>query len=154
MIKLYSNVEPGKLLHICYSTYYDAFQGVTQLGKDVVREDLIPENEFLQLAHITIKNENHRFRPHKHLFKELNQHHSIVTTIAQESWVVLSGKINATFYDLDDTVIHEEILNPGDLCVTLYGGHTYESLESNTHVLEFKTGPYEGQALDKEFIQE
>ena len=32
------------------------------------------------------------------------------------------------------------------------GGHTYEILESDTLVYEYKTGPYEGQKLDKEFI--
>ena len=151
MHKIYSKVQPDKLLHICYNTYNDAFHDVTQLGKDVIRQDLIPSEEFLQLAHITIKKEGHRFRPHKHIFKSKRAE---ALTIAQEAWVILSGKIMATFYDLDNSIIHEEILNPGDVSITLYGGHTYESLEFNTQVLEFKTGPYEGQKLDKEFIEE
>ena len=130
MKKIYSKVEPHILLHICYSTYKDAFRGVTQLGKDVVREDLVPEDQFLQAAHITIKKEGHRFRPHKHIPKA--KVGGLV--IAQEAWVVLSGKIMATFYDLDNSMIRVEILNPGDLSITLQGGHTYEALESNTHV--------------------
>jgi hypothetical protein len=152
MIKLYSNVEQhaGELLHICYSTYKDAFNGVTQLSKNVIRQDLIPEDEFLQLAHITIKNAGHKFRPHKHLYKPA----LVQNVIAQESWVILSGKIKAIFYDLDDTIIHTEILKEGDVSITLRGGHTYEVLDNNTQVLEFKTGPYEGQLLDKQFIEE
>ena len=151
MYKIYSKVQPDKLLHICYNIHEDAFRGVTQLGKDVIRQDLIPDEEFLQLAHITVKNEGHRFRPHKHLFKSKKAE---ALSIAQEAWVILSGKIMATFYDLDNSMISVKILKVGDVSITLYGGHTYESLECNTQVLEFKTGPYEGQKLDKEFIEE
>jgi len=43
-------------------------------------------------------------------------------------------------------------LRPGDASFTLYGGHTYEILEDDTIVYEYKTGPYEGQKLDKTFI--
>jgi len=53
---------------------------------------------------------------------------------------------------LDDTIIATPILYPGDASFTLEGGHTYEILEDNTLVYEYKTGPYEGQALDKKFI--
>ena len=34
------------------------------------------------------------------------------------------------------------------------GGHTYEILVDDTVVYEYKTGPYMGQAKDKEFITE
>ena len=46
----------------------------------------------------------------------------------------------------------EEILNQGDASFTLYGGHNYQILEDDTIVYEYKTGPYEGQKLDKTFI--
>ena len=71
--------------------------------------------------------------------------------IAQESWVVLEGRVKFYFYDLDDTLIGTEILEPGDSSVTLQGGHTYEILE-NSIVYEYKTGPYQGIKLDKEFL--
>jgi len=44
------------------------------------------------------------------------------------------------------------VLTPGDASFTLYGGHTYKILEENTIVYEYKTGPYEGQKLDKRFL--
>ena len=56
------------------------------------------------------------------------------------------------FYDLDDTLLVEPILYPGDASFTLEGGHNYEILEDDTLVYEYKTGPYEGQALDKTFL--
>lgn len=56
-------------------------------------------------------------------------------------------------YDIDNkTILATPILEAGDASFTLYGGHTYEILEENTIVYEYKTGPYEGQELDKRFI--
>ena len=56
-------------------------------------------------------------------------------------------------YDIDNTtVLATPTLEPGDASFTLQGGHTYEILEDDTVVYEYKTGPYEGQELDKRFI--
>ena len=56
-------------------------------------------------------------------------------------------------YDIDNaTILATPILEQGDASFTLYGGHTYEILEEETIVYEYKTGPYEGQELDKRFI--
>ena len=88
------------------------------------------------------------FPPHKHITKD--RHHP--AQIAQESWVVIKGKVKCMLYDIDDTLIAEPILEPGDASFTLHGGHTYKILEEDTIVYEYKTGPYEGQELDKTFI--
>ena len=87
------------------------------------------------------------FQLHRHIFKNRTQ-----DTIAQESWVVIQGRVKCILYDLDDTILIEPILEPGDASFTLEGGHNYEILEDNTLVYEYKTGPYEGQKLDKTFI--
>lgn len=138
MEKIYSKVEPDKLLHI-----------VNRLSDIKGRNDVVPEDNFIQCA--TLKMENNKtFKPHKHIEKD--RHYT--KQIAQESWVVISGKVKCKFYDIDDTLISEPILEPGDASFTLYGGHTYEILEDNTVVYEYKTGPYEGQSLDKVFIDE
>jgi hypothetical protein len=92
---------------------------------------------------------NKTFPPHKHIVKD--RHYT--EQIAQESWVVIKGSVRCIFYDLDDTIIAQPILYPGDASFTLYGGHTYEILEDDTIVYEYKTGPYEGQTLDKVFIK-
>ena len=65
---------------------------------------------------------------------------------------MITGKVRCILYDTDNTVIATPILEAGDASFTLYGGHTYEILEEDTIVYEYKTGPYEGQQLDKEFI--
>mgnify|MGYP001207209045 CR=1 FL=1 len=56
--------------------------------------------------------------------------------------------------EIDNKILAEPVLEKGDCSVTLEGGHTYTILEDKTLVYEFKTGPYRGQKLDKEFINE
>ena len=111
------------------------------------RKDLSPENEFLQLSCFELS-KGSTFRPHKHIF------HEKVTNIAQESWVVIEGSVEVTYYDIDDTVLCKKTLNSGDVSVTFRGGHNYLILSETAKVYEFKTGPYLGQKYDKVFIEE
>ena len=138
MIEYYSKIEPNKLLHVV----------VRKEDLKPGRKDIIPEEHFIQCSHLNME-KGKTFRPHKHIFKNRTR-----DVIAQESWLVIQGKVKCIFYDLDDTILVEPILNPGDASFTLEGGHNYEILEDNTLVYEYKTGPYEGQALDKTFIGE
>ena len=137
MERIYSKID-GRLLHIINRIH--EFQG---------RKEVIPEDNFLQCATLRME-KGKTFPPHKHIIKD--RHYP--KQIAQVSWVVIKGKVKCKLYDLDDTIIAEPILESGDASFTLYGGHTYEILEEDTLVYEYKTGPYEGQKLDKTFIDE
>ena len=137
MEKIYSNVEEGKLLHI-----------INRLSEIEKRTEVVPENNFIQCATLRMEKDK-TFPPHKHITKQ----RTYEAQIAQESWVVIKGSVKCKFYDIDDALIAEPILYPGDASFTLYGGHTYEILEDDTIVYEYKTGPYEGQKLDKVFLQ-
>lgn len=136
MEKIYSKIDPQRLLHIINRKSNIAEK----------RSDISPDNEFLQVSCFSLHN-GKTFKPHYHV--PLERH----TTITQESWIVVQGKIKAILYDTDNTIIAERILEQGDLSITFYGGHNYVSLEDNTQVYEYKTGPYMGQARDKEFIE-
>jgi len=92
-------------------------------------------------------NEGKTFRPHKHIWKNP----SFEQMIAQESWVVIRGSVKVHFFDREMKPLETHILKAGDASFTLQGGHTYEILEDDTLVYEYKTGPYEGQAKDKVF---
>tara|TARA_R110002020_G_scaffold99756_5_gene236477 strand:- start:889 stop:1308 length:420 start_codon:yes stop_codon:yes gene_type:complete len=134
--RIFSLVEPGRQLHmVCHPS-----AATTQ------RTDIVGDEEYLQLAILNF-DKGRTFTPHKHIEKQVP-----LTAIAQESWVVIRGKVKAYFYDLDDNLLCTEELNAGDVSITLYGGHNYEILEDDTLVLEYKTGPYYGQKLDKVFI--
>jgi|TARA_R110002020_G_scaffold427067_5_gene636416 hypothetical protein len=138
MIEIYSKLDPEKLLHIVYKT--SEFRGS--------RQDLVPDKEFLQLA-IMSPPKAKTFKAHKHIFKEVPN-----TSIAQESWYVVRGAVTAKLYDEDFSHLTDVLLEEGDLSITLYGGHTYEIMEEDTLVLEFKSGPYYGQKSDKEFMDD
>ena len=64
----------------------------------------------------------------------------------------MRGSILVTYYDTDGTLLEKVTLNTGDISFTLEGGHTYEIMEDDTLVYEYKTGPYEGQEKDKVFL--
>jgi len=133
---IYSTIQPDKLLHI-----------INRLDEIATRTDVCPPEQFIQLATLRM-NRGKTFLPHKHIYKSGED-----KVIAQESWVVIQGSVKVILYDLDDSIIAEEIINKGDCSITFYGGHNYYILEDNTVVYEYKTGPYKGQILDKEFLE-
>jgi len=139
---IYSKVEPDRLLHIVHreESFFDIGEGH--------RRDVVGEKEFIQLSALNM-DEGHTFRPHQHIWKPGEEQ-----CIAQESWVVINGSVECSFYDTDGTLLNKPILNRGDCSVTLGGGHTYLILEDCTLVYEFKTGPYKGIENDKEFLDE
>lgn len=134
MEKIYSKIKPELLLHLVY-----------RLSDVEGRTNIAPDNEYLQLASIKMK-KGQTFKPHKHIILEKK------TDIAQESWLVITGSVKCIFYDIDDSIIAEPVLFPGDCSMTFRGGHNYLILEEDTIVYEYKTGPYYGQDLDKVFI--
>lgn len=138
MKNITSKVDGGILHTIFYS------KDVSKKRKDVIAEDNQLQFSALELV------KNHKFKPHFHIPKNIDY----TETIAQEAWVVIKGSIKATHYDIDENIINEEILNVGDVAITLRGGHTFEVLEEDTIIYEFKTGPYLGVELDKIFIKD
>ena len=134
-MNLYSKIEPTLLLHII-NRARDIQHG---------RVDLVPPDEFIQCAAIRM-DQGKTFKPHHHI-KNVK-----VTTITQESWVVIRGMVQVTLYDIDDSVLHTDVLEPGDCSITLCGGHNYLAMHDNTIVYEYKTGPYTGQDDDKVMI--
>lgn len=136
MEKIYSKIEPDKLLHIVVRKE-EMLPG---------RQDIVPEDNFIQCSILNMT-KGKTFKPHRHIWKQRTRN-----VIAQESWIVIQGKVQCIFYDIDNTVISTPILEVGDASFTLEGGHNYIILEDDTLVYEYKTGPYEGQALDKTFI--
>lgn len=136
MYKIYSKVDPTKLLHL-----------VNRMEEIQDRTDIAENHQFLQLATLRL-GAGKTFRPHQHIWKPSPTEQ----VIAQESWVVIKGRVRVFFYDTDGALLDTQIIEQGDCSMTFEGGHTYEILEEDTVVYEYKTGPYQGQELDKVFI--
>lgn len=137
MEKIFSKIQPEKLLHII----------VRKEDMKPGREDIVSEENFIQCSMLNLS-KGKTFKPHRHIWKERSRN-----VIAQESWIVIKGSVKCIFYDLNNNIIAEPILYPGDASFTLEGGHNYLILEDDTLVYEYKTGPYEGQSMDKTFIE-
>jgi len=138
MIEVYSKIKTGELLHII-----SRLSDVSTSG----REDVVPENQFLQVARCSF-DEGKTFKAHKHIRAEKTADQVEIT---QESWVILSGRVQVFLYDLDNTLLFTTILEQGDCSITLEGGHNYEMIE-DSKIMEFKTGPYFGVEMDKVFL--
>ncbi len=134
-MNIYSKIEPTQILHII-NRKRDIQDG---------RIDFVEPDEFIQCAALKLYG-GQTFRPHRH-----KERRDIQLHITQESWVVISGLVQVILYDLDNTILHTDILEPGDCSITLQGGHNYKCMQPSI-VYEFKTGPYLGQEADKVFI--
>lgn len=138
--KIYSKIEKETLLHMVFSP--------SDVLEEAQRQDIVPDKNFIQCSFLKLQ-KGKTFRPHKHIYKS----RAYEKQVAQESWIVVSGKVRCIFYDLDDSIVDICVLEQGDASFTLHGGHNYEILEENTLIYEYKTGPYEGQEYDKIFLE-
>mgnify|MGYP001319226696 FL=1 len=136
-VNVHSRIDPSVLLFVINRR--------ENISED--RQDLSPGEEHLQCATKQLT-KGTTFAPHRHneLVRETN--------ITQEAWVFLQGKVAARFWDIDDKLIYETELGAGDAAIVFRGGHSFEVLEDETILYEFKTGPYYGVEKDKSYIEE
>lgn len=88
----------------------------------------------------------HAIAPHTHLSQNRCTMHAV-----QEFLLVVSGKMEADFFDETGCRFHSETMKPGDALLYIRGGHAFRFLEP-THLLEVKSGPYLGREKDKVFF--
>jgi hypothetical protein len=134
MIKIYS--KTGELLNIICS--------VSDLYAGANRIDITEPSESLQLG-IMRGVAGKSFAPHKHLDKVIGEVH------VQEAFVLMKGRAYIRIFDLDDSFVGDYPMCEGDVSLLLAGGHSL-ILDEDSIFYEFKTGPYEGPANDKVFI--
>lgn len=139
MKKIYSKVNPSRLLHIIVS--YDE--------TTINRRDFTECGDPLQISSWIMPIDK-LFKPHQHLHKEV----PATRAITQEAIIVIAGMARAYYYDIDDTFLEHVDLTPGIMTITLAGGHAYKSFVVGTKVFEFKSGPYLGVDVDKRYIED
>lgn len=111
------------------------------------RYDVTPEHERLQLALISMQ-QGKSFHPHVHV----ESADFIERGRAQESWVILAGRVRFTYFDVDGALLAHADLDAPAITLTHAGGHSYECLSEVARVAEFKSGPYQGRLKDKALI--
>ncbi len=136
MEKIYS--KDGKMLHMI----------IRKEDIKEKRQDVIAPDQYLQLATFQLKKDQ-TFRPHRHNWRKGEE-----VMITQEAWVCIEGAFKALYFDEEGKFVNQNTLNQGDVSITLLGGHTYEGVADKSLILEFKTGCYYGQEIDKTFIDE
>lgn len=99
------------------------------------RINLSPENELLQASIIKL---DKKYNLNRHIHTKVPRQ----TKGTQEIWIVMEGKLKATFYETDKTKICSKTLKKGDISILFRGGHKFETLEKNTIIYEIKNGPY------------
>ena len=97
MEKIFSQIDKSKLLHLIAHPVEKSGRG-----------DIAPADQILQLASLRL-DKGQKFRAHKHIWKKS----PLSQVIAQESWVILQGKVKFFFYDIDDTLLGTSILEKG-----------------------------------------
>jgi cupin fold WbuC family metalloprotein len=128
----------GNILHI-----------VHRANNDSIRDDIVNPSEFIQVAYMRPES-GQSFQPHYHL-KRTSSNDTVIT---QETWIIISGSIEAFYYDESNSLLCRRVLNKSDCTITLGGGHSYKCLEEETVVYEIKNGPYVGRENDKEYFTE
>jgi len=111
------------------------------------RNDISPDEQFLQVSAKKI-NKGDYFKPHRHLLCNKN------ITITQESWIILDGEVEGTFYDLDNKKVFKTNMTSGDCIAIFNGGHSLKCLTDDTILYEIKTGPYLGAENDKVYLED
>lgn len=129
----YSKVKPGRLLALV--------SNALECGE--TRIDLSPPEEFLQACLLPV-NHGQVVKAHFHAPREA----APGNTITQEGWLVMRGRVRVRLFDFDKQVLEEIELAAGQLLINFHAGHSLESIEERTLVLEFKNGPYLGRDFD------
>jgi hypothetical protein len=133
--KIYSQSEPNQLL-ACVMSAADA-AGRT----DAADADEILQASLLRLPH------GKTIASHRHLPQVRT------TTGTCEAWVVVSGRLVAQVFDLDQSLVTTVGLTAGDCMILYRGGHNFTVVSADTVIYEIKNGPYNGPETDSEKIQ-
>ncbi len=127
--KVYSITEPDKIIAIISKN----------LPGD--RVNLTAENQILQASFINF-GRNKKVGAHSHLKIQRN------TIGTQEVWVILKGRAEVSFYDLDNMLIYSTIITKGQVIIIFDGGHAMKTKSRAFTMVEVKNGPYLGKDYD------
>jgi hypothetical protein len=133
--QIYSKLQPDQLL-----------VSVMSAADAVSRRDASGPEEILQASLLKLSH-SRTIAPHRHLPQVRT------TTGTCEAWVVVSGRLVAQVFDLDQSLVTTLGLTAGDCMVLYRGGHNFTVVSADAVIYEIKNGPYNGPEADSEKIQ-
>jgi hypothetical protein len=133
--KIHSRSQPDTLL-ACVMSAADA----------AGRTDAADAEEILQASILRLPT-GKTIAPHCHLPQVRT------TTGTCEAWVVVSGRVVAQVFDLDQSLVATVGLTAGDCMILYRGGHNFTVVSVDAVIYEIKNGPYNGPKADSEKIQ-
>ena len=131
MNKIFSKIKKKTLLHIISRS----------IPKNSKRLDLTEHEMSLQVSRINLKNS--LVKPHFNNKIKLNSG----LNIQNECWIVLSGKISVSLFDIDKSKIKNLTLSKGEILITYSGGHSINEATNSSEIIELKLGPYKKKSL-------
>jgi cupin fold WbuC family metalloprotein len=99
------------------------------------------DNEILQVSSLHLL-QGKEVKSHQHLPTSRS------TIGTQEAWVVISGSIQTTVFDVDAQPIETLTLSAGQVMVLYRGGHNLVVTSPDAVIFEIKNGPYFGSHMD------
>jgi mannose-6-phosphate isomerase-like protein (cupin superfamily) len=130
--KIYSKIDTTQLL-----------VSILSVNSDSSRVDAAGTEEILQASLLKLPH-GKTIAPHRHL--PLERH----TVGTNEAWILISGTLIATIFDVDNSPVETVHLHAGDCMILYRGGHTFTVASDDAILYEVKNGPYYGSAADSE----
>ncbi len=99
------------------------------------------ESSFLQLGTSSYK-KGEKITNHLHLPRQQ------VVTRTEEVIFLQKGRMKVSIFDESKNLLHEDLIQEGDIIYLMRGGHGFEPL-SECQIFEVKQGPYVSRDIDK-----
>jgi hypothetical protein len=101
------------------------------------------DTEPLQLGYMR-RAKGYRIDPHAHV------HASREVSVTNEVLLIRRGRVRVNFYDEQDSLHTEVVLETGDVVLLMRCGHGFEMLE-DSEIIEVKQGPFMGDRDKRRF---
>lgn len=137
--KIYSKVDPAKLLHVVYTHEKD-----NSANGETKRHAISDVDHFLQAMVMQLP-ANTEVKPHAHN-SQMRE-----STTTHEALVLLEGSVELSIFDIDKSLVEKIVLKEGDCYMIVNGGHSIKTLTA-VRFIEFKNGPYTGSEKDKTYF--
>ena len=85
----------------------------------------------------------------KTLQRHIHKKYERIAERTMETIYVVSGSMRVDLYSEERELIDDFVVQAGDFCVLMNGGHGYHILQDDTKILEVKNGPFFSVEDDK-----